>query len=83
MVSKNIPHPGPTDQIFLIQPGGVKIPVTLEIFKHGGGICLAISAENKHATLVGSVGIMLTETRRLIEQAAAVNDQGHISRRGL
>jgi hypothetical protein len=72
-------------QIFLNKARGVRVPVEFEIFKHGGGIYLTISnpAEGIHLALIGTAADMIARLRQatgLIEAAAQVNDQGHISR---
>lgn len=72
------------NQLYCLQGKGVKIPVKLQIFKHGGGIYLAFVGEGVHIPLLASAEIIAAELRQalaLIERASATNDQGHISRR--
>lgn len=75
------------EQIFYCKAQGVRIPVRLEVFKHGGGIYLAISnqAENINIPFFGPAPAMVARLREaadLIEAAAVEKDQGHISRAG-
>src|SRR5262245_28433834 len=70
-------------QILLIQPGGIKLPAKLDVFKHGPGIYLSIRADQAHIALVGTAETMAETLRRAadqIDQAVVMKDQGHISR---
>lgn len=76
-----------TEQIFFCKAQGVRIPVRLEVFKHGGSFYLAYvnHEENVHVPLIGSAGAWLAEFGRaqeLIATASRERDQGHISRAG-
>lgn len=76
------------NQIYLLQPGGQRTPVKSQVFKHGGGIYLSLENQQTgtHVALLGSVDALASELERLaglVRQAAAVNDQGHISRAAL
>jgi len=75
------------DQLLFLQPGGVRVPVKIEIFKHGGGLYLAAVNHELgiHVPFVATATVMAAELRAalaLIEGANAINDQGHISRAG-
>lgn len=75
------------EQIFYCKAQGVRIPVRLEVFKHGGGVYLAISnqAENINIPFFGPAPAMVARLREaadLIEAASRERDQGHISRAG-
>lgn len=75
-----------TEQIFYCKSQGIRVPVRLEIFKHGGGVYLAISnqAENINIPFFGPAPAMVARLREaadLIEAASRERDQGHISRR--
>lgn len=70
------------NQLYCLQGKGVKIPVKLQIFKHGGGIYLAFVGEGVHIPLAANAEIIAAELRQalaLIEQASATNDQGYIN----
>jgi hypothetical protein len=75
------------DRLLFLQPGGVRVPVKLEIFKHGGGLYLAAVNHELgiHVPFVATATVMAAELRQalaLVEGANAINDQGHISRAG-
>jgi len=75
------------NQLLFLQPGGVRVPVKLELFKHGGGLYLAaVNHElGVHVPFVATAPVMAAELRAalaLVEGANAINDQGHISRAG-
>lgn len=72
-------------QVLLLQSGGRRVPVSPQIFKHGGGIYLAwTNAEaNVHIPLLANAADMIATLRQaadLVEQAVATRDQGHVSR---
>jgi len=73
------------DRLLFLQPGGVKVPVNLEVFKHGGGLYLAAVNHELgiHVPFVATAAVLAAELHhvlQLVEAANAVNDQGHISR---
>lgn len=75
------------NQLLFLQPGGVKVPVKLEIFKHGGGMYLAAvnHEQGVHVPFLASATVMAAELRQalaLVEAANEARDQGHISRNG-
>lgn len=74
-------------QIFYCKAQGVRIPVRLEVFKHGGGVCVAVTNhdENINIPLIAPAPAMVARLREaadLIEAAVGVRDQGHVSREG-
>lgn len=73
------------DRLLFLQPGGVKVPVKLEVFKHGGGMYLAAVNHDQgvHVPFLAPARVMAAELRQalaLVEAANGTNDQGHISR---
>lgn len=79
-------HNGQQDNcLYLLQSRGVKIPVKFDIFKHGGGVYLALVNKERgvHIPLIANVETMRLELQGVlyrIELAVEMNDQGHISR---
>lgn len=73
------------NQLLFLQPGGVKVPVKLEVFKHGGGMYLAAVNHEAgvHVPFLATATVMAAELRlalALVEAANEAKDQGHISR---
>lgn len=73
------------NQLLFLQPGGVKVPVKLEVFKHGGGMYLAAVNHEAgvHVPFLATATVMAAELRQalaLVEAANEAKDQGHISR---
>jgi len=71
--------------LYFLRPGGIRIPVKVEIYKHGGGLYMAFTNHEKgvHLPLLANASAMATELRQalnLIETAMATKDHGHISR---
>lgn len=86
-IKPNSPDGQQDNQLYLLQPGGVKTPVKFDIFKHGGGIYLALvnREKNVHIPLMANVSTMKLELEGAlyrIEVATETRDQGHISRKG-
>lgn len=86
-IKPNPPNEQQDNQLYLLQPGGVKTPVKFDIFKHGGGIYLALvnQEKNVHIPLMASSATMKLELEGAlyqIEVATKIRDQGHISRKG-
>lgn len=70
--------------LYFLPSKGVKVPVRLNLFKHGGGIYLAFEGEGVHLPLLASAEVVAAELRQalaMVEAAIATNDQGHISRK--
>lgn len=73
------------NRLYLLRGGGVKTPVTLDIFKYGGGVYLAIVGQGVHIPVVANAETIMLELRGAlyrIEAAVNGNDQGYISRNG-
>jgi hypothetical protein len=75
------------NQLYLLQPGGIKTPVVFDIFKYGGGVYLALvnHEKNVHIPLMANCATMKLELKGAlyqIEMAMETNDQGHLSRKG-
>lgn len=71
--------------LYLLQ-GHSRIPVKFDIFKHGGGIYLALVNQERgvHIPLIANVATMRLELEGVlyrIELAASENNQGYISQR--
>lgn len=86
-INPNPPNEQQDNQLYLLQPGGIKTPVKLDIFKHGGGIYLALVnlEKNVHIPLMASSATMKLELEGAlyrVEVAIETRDQGHISRKG-
>lgn len=87
MATKNNTHNSPNGQdnrLYLLQRGQ-RIPVKFDIFKHGGGVYLALVNPEKgiHIPLMANASTMRLELQGAlyrIDVAMATNDQGHISR---
>lgn len=72
-------------EIFYCKSKGLKIPIRFDIFKHGGGIYLALvnQAEGVHLPLISTGPAMVAELRRVadaIERAVAGNEQAVIGK---
>lgn len=74
------------NQIYFTRRGGEqRVPIESQVFKHGDKVYLSL--ENRragtHVALIANASALAGELRRLaglVERAAAINDQGHISR---
>ena len=83
--STNISTNGQQDNRLYLLQGHNRIPVKFDIFKHGGGVYLALVNPERgiHIPLMANVDAMRLELQGAlyqIELAVHRNDQGHISR---
>jgi hypothetical protein len=83
-ITKNVSNEQQDNRLYLLQPGGVKTPVKFDIFKHGGGIYLALVNHDQsiHIPLMGNAWAVKLELQGAlyrIEVATETNDQGYLS----
>jgi len=74
------------NQLYLLQPGGIRTPVKFDIFKYGGGICLSLvnHDQNVYIPLMGNAWAIRLELQGVlyqIEMATETNNQGHLSQK--
>ncbi len=79
-MSKKPDKPQPDNTLYLLRPGGVRIPVKFDILKYGGGINLILVNQESgvHIPLLANASTMMLELQgalHRIELAVEQNEQ--------